>query len=125
MSRNLGKIRAYLESERERLTEGLVIDEGFKDRRDSASCGKIEYAVDNRLELESQLLSHKRIKKQLAEVKYALERLCNGTYGLCVSCDKPISPARLEALPHATLCINCKTLKEKRNFNPDRCRSIC
>ncbi|MDZ7260536.1 MAG: TraR/DksA C4-type zinc finger protein [candidate division KSB1 bacterium] len=42
----------------------------------------------------------------------ALERIADGTYGLCVGCGKPISRERLEAVPHARLCIACK-LKEE------------
>ncbi|MBA7707673.1 RNA polymerase-binding transcription factor DksA [subsurface metagenome] len=31
-----------------------------------------------------------------------------GTYGLCDACGQPIDPARLEALPEASLCLSCK-----------------
>jgi len=35
-----------------------------------------------------------------------------GTYGLCERCGNPIEPARLEALPHALLCLTCKRRDE-------------
>ncbi len=43
----------------------------------------------------------------------ALRRIQEGTYGLCHTCGKPISQARLEAVPHARLCIDCKAKEEE------------
>jgi len=37
-----------------------------------------------------------------------LERIEAGTYGICASCGQQIPPARLEANPWASLCIDCK-----------------
>ena len=42
----------------------------------------------------------------------ALMRIEKGEYGICVSCGKPISRERLEAVPHARLCIECKSKEE-------------
>jgi len=42
----------------------------------------------------------------------ALRRIQEGTYGKCQSCGKQISAARLEAVPHARLCIECKAKEE-------------
>ncbi|MFK4731252.1 TraR/DksA C4-type zinc finger protein [Agromyces mediolanus] len=47
---------------------------------------------------------------ELAEVDRALARLADGGYGICANCGKPISVARLEARPTATLCIDCARL---------------
>jgi RNA polymerase-binding protein DksA len=52
------------------------------------------------------LRDHNQI--QLAAVDAALARLDAGTYGICVTCGKPISDARLEALPAAAHCIDCQ-----------------
>ena len=43
----------------------------------------------------------------LADVERALEKLEDGTYGICDSCGEPIGEERLEAIPWATLCISC------------------
>jgi DnaK suppressor protein len=50
----------------------------------------------------------------LAAIDRALQRIEEGTYGICVNCGKPIAPERLEALPYAELCIDCKR-KARRN----------
>ena len=46
----------------------------------------------------------------LAAIDKALGKIENGTYGVCERCGRPIDPARLEALPYAELCIECKRL---------------
>ena len=48
-------------------------------------------------------------KERVAEIDAALGRVDAGTYGTCESCGKPIPEARLEVVPEATLCVNCKT----------------
>ncbi len=47
------------------------------------------------------------LKEALSEVEQALQRLAAGTYGRCERCGNEISPARLEAMPAARLCIAC------------------
>jgi len=42
-----------------------------------------------------------------AEVDAALDRLADGTYGICARCGRPIAPARLEARPMSTMCVEC------------------
>jgi RNA polymerase-binding protein DksA len=54
------------------------------------------------------------VERALAEIDAALKRIENGTYGTCVNCGRPIGPERLEALPWATLCIDCKRKDELR-----------
>mgnify|MGYP003595974891 CR=1 FL=1 len=45
--------------------------------------------------------------EEAREIRAALQRIADGTYGTCASCGAEIAPARLKALPTATLCINC------------------
>lgn len=46
-------------------------------------------------------------RRDLDELDAASQRLENGTYGVCARCGKPISEARLDALPEARTCIGC------------------
>ena len=52
----------------------------------------------------SQVAVHERLQETLADVVRAQEKLAEGSYGVCDICGKQIPPARLEALPWATLC---------------------
>jgi len=47
------------------------------------------------------------LRETLTEVEHALEKMDNGSYGLCENCGKPIPTARLEAKPAAKYCIDC------------------
>ena len=49
----------------------------------------------------------------LAAIDGALDRIEQGTYGTCIRCGKEIAPERLEALPYAELCIDCKRQAER------------
>ena len=49
----------------------------------------------------------------LASIDAALGRIEDGTYGACERCGSRISEARLDALPYATKCIECKRLEER------------
>jgi DnaK suppressor protein len=65
------------------------------------------------MEREKNFFYAQRDGKLLAHIERALDRIENGEYGLCRSCGQPIAFARLEAVPHATLCIQCKSNQEK------------
>jgi RNA polymerase-binding transcription factor DksA len=54
-------------------------------------------------ELDQSVVLH--VQTELTEVEAAVAKLEAGTYGLCEACAKPISDARLEALPAARYCI--------------------
>ena len=45
----------------------------------------------------------------------ALARIEQGKYGLCMKCGHKIPQARLEAIPYALMCIECKSADEKRH----------
>jgi len=48
----------------------------------------------------------------LYHIDEALRRIKDGTFGLCQVCGKKIQKTRLEVVPHARLCIECKKLEE-------------
>jgi len=47
------------------------------------------------------------VRRTLAELEAARERLAEGMYGTCERCGRPIAPARLEARPEARTCVAC------------------
>ncbi|HHY70921.1 MAG TPA: conjugal transfer protein TraR [Thermoanaerobacterales bacterium] len=52
-------------------------------------------------------------KVMLMKVNHALDRINNGTYGICERCGEIIEVERLKALPYTTFCVDCKTSEEK------------
>jgi DnaK suppressor protein len=110
-------LRARLESERKRLTEEMgqlkTAMRPADERREGSPFGKREEEATESYELERRLTLEKSIREQLAAVEHALKKFEDGTYGLCDNCGKPIPPERLEALPQATLCLDCKARQAK------------
>jgi len=51
---------------------------------------------------------------EASEIERAIEKVDNGTYGHCETCNKPINAERLLFLPYVTLCIKCQALAEIR-----------
>jgi len=117
MTAGYKKLRAQLESEQKRLIEemeqlqtgGTSSDE----RREGSPFGKREEEATETLELEKRLALENRIRQEMAGIEHALQKFKEGTYGLCDSCGQPIAPERLEALPQASLCVNCKAQQAK------------
>ena len=65
------------------------------------------------MEREKNLFYAQRDGRLLYHIDMALERIDDKSFGLCHVCNKPISRERLEAVPHARLCIECKSSEEK------------
>ncbi len=52
-------------------------------------------------------------RARIHDIDAALERVEQGVYGICASCEDPIAPRRLEVRPFSRYCIDCKTEIEK------------
>ena len=61
--------------------------------------------VDRELDLHLSAQAQAAVE----EIDAALAKIAEGTYGFCESCGNPVPKARLEALPHARLCVSCKS----------------
>ncbi|PIX27819.1 MAG: molecular chaperone DnaK [Chloroflexi bacterium CG_4_8_14_3_um_filter_45_15] len=83
------------------------------ERREGSPFGKREEEAEGARELEKRMALEKRLRASLAEIERALQKYQAGTYGLCDSCGKAIEEARLEALPQANLCLDCKARQAK------------
>jgi len=71
----------------------------------------MDQASDN-VERDFMLRLRDRESKLIAKIKEALERIEDGTFGICEECGQQISVKRLRARPMATLCIDCKHEQE-------------
>jgi DnaK suppressor protein len=61
-----------------------------------------------------------RERRLIGKINEALERLEEGTFGICESCGEDISEERLKARPVTTLCIDCK----KKQENDEKLRGL-
>jgi DnaK suppressor protein len=76
----------------------------LKDETDATST-EIETNMRYRLRTREAIL--------LKKIDEALDRIKDGTFGVCVGCEEEIEIKRLEARPTTDLCLNCKELEER------------
>ncbi len=108
---NLQDIRKALEEEQKSIQN--EIEEEKNRRVDVINPDRSDLAQSyDRKQRESAILD--RLEDRLTKVEGALHRLAEGTYGRCQRCGKLISPERLEAMPYATLCVDCQAELERR-----------
>jgi DnaK suppressor protein len=62
--------------------------------------------LNSERDLTIALLNHETL--QLRNLRGALHRIEDGSYGTCVQCEEEISPKRLKAVPWAMLCLSCQ-----------------
>jgi RNA polymerase-binding protein DksA len=91
----------YLHSE----NPGTIEDETGDEAYDSNHMGDIATVTFDR---EMDYTLEDNAEQVLKAIDAALGRIEDGTYGMCVSCGRPIPEERLEAMPWADLCIDCK-----------------
>lgn len=65
------------------------------------------------MEREKTFLFASTEGRLLYNVDEALRRLYRNEYGICATCGKEIGKARLDAIPHASLCVTCQEKQEK------------
>ena len=117
--KDLAYFKGIITDKRKEILEELAI---LKESMMDVTTG--EYASENStysthmeqgtdaMEREKTFLFASREGKFLNYLDDALKRIDKGTYGFCINCGKLIPKARLEAVPHAQLCIECKNLKK-------------
>jgi DnaK suppressor protein len=118
MAEDLNLIHFRLTQERERLTEELEhIEASNRPTGDTGGSwfGKRDEQANKVTESRKQQYTEDHLRELLAKVEHALHKFDEGTYSFCDSCGQSIDPARLEALPYTTLCLNCKALQERQS----------
>jgi RNA polymerase-binding protein DksA len=118
----LDELRTALLEERQRVTRALehLHDENPGSLEDET--GELNApSVDDHLgdmatatfDRELDYTLEENAEGVLQAIDSALKRMDAGTYGLCQNCGQSISPERLEAIPWATRCIDCKRREER------------
>lgn len=75
-------------------------------------------------ERSKDLAMFRNVQSRLRRIDDALGRLNADTYGTCTSCGRPIGEARLEAVPEADLCRDCRTDLELAESERQRVRPV-
>jgi DnaK suppressor protein len=90
-------------------------------RREGLAVERTPDSLDEVLFASARELSTRNLEREstlLREVRAALGRIADGSYGVCLECEEEISEKRLKAVPWATLCIACQEHSD-RNHQPE------
>jgi DnaK suppressor protein len=111
------KVKQQLVRRRESLTRSLAGEiRSLKNLHESGVGDEVDASLAaEQMELGGQLAEVE--SRELAKINEALDRIASGRYGKCDTCDGNIKAARLQAVPHATECIDCARAAERRSEN--------
>ena len=117
---DMEKYKAMLEAKRTELSVGLrnredIAIEKTPDALDEVQlAGERELAIRN-LDRESNLLRN---------VKGALARVADGSYGICLHCEEEIKPKRLDAVPWTKYCLRCQEAADRHEFETESAETL-
>ena len=112
---DLEKFRNILETKRSELSGSLrnrdeIVIEKAPDALDEVQlAGERELAIRN-LDRDSNMLR---------QIRRALGRIADGSYGVCLHCEEDISPKRVAAVPWAAYCIKCQEQVDRHEIEVD------
>ncbi|MFQ5749986.1 MAG: TraR/DksA family transcriptional regulator [Planctomycetota bacterium] len=111
--RHLQEILSHLGVKVENMEQTVLREEGDVSSEKADEFGSLNYTR------EFQLGLIENEEEILREVHQALMRVDEGTYGICERCEQPIPPRRLEVLPYARYCVECKRKLEEGEGDQD------
>jgi DnaK suppressor protein len=105
---DLNKYRNVLEAKQTELVHILRKRDGIAIEKCPDSLDEVQYATAREL----AICSLDRDSNLLRNVRVALDRIAEGSYGVCLHCDEDISPKRLAAVPSTAFCIVCQEIAD-------------
>jgi DnaK suppressor protein len=111
MQSNLELLRQVLKS---KMNEAA----GTAGSRDSIRIHQVADPIDMTQQAAERELAMQNLHRGAAlvrQLRSAMERIDDGSYGICLRCDEPISPKRLNAVPWAEFCISCQETADRSN----------
>ncbi len=108
------KYREILERKRAELTATLRRREEIAIEKSADAIDEVQRAAERDMAIRNL----DRDSHLLRNIRAALARMDEGTYGICVRCEEPISPKRLEAVPWTPFCIRCQEAADRHEREP-------
>ena len=111
-ARQLERIRAILREKEREISAHVQTELSELESPERMRSGDLEEMVGDSDGTDSLCEIMDIEATQIGQIKMALKKIEDGTYGICEDCEEEIAPARLEALPFASQCIDCKRRSE-------------
>jgi DnaK suppressor protein len=109
------KYKKALEAKQAELSLGLRNREDIAIEKTSDTIDEVQLAGER--ELATRNLA--RQSTLLRQVRSALGRVADGSYGVCMHCDDEIKPKRLDAVPWTKYCIRCQEAADRQEFETE------
>jgi DnaK suppressor protein len=109
----LNKHKSVLEAKRAELAHMLRNRDGIAIEKCPDSLDEVQYATERELAIRSL----DRDSNLLRNVRAALDRIQEGSFGVCLHCDEDISPKRLAAVPSTAFCIVCQEIADGSQYD--------
>ena len=106
---DLNRIRKILEARQSELAKVLRNREGIAIEKSPDALDEVQHASERELAIRNL----DRESHLLRNVRGALARMADGSYGTCLHCEEEISPKRLNAVPWAAYCIRCQEIADR------------
>jgi RNA polymerase-binding protein DksA len=107
--------KSLTELKREIITKLVASNEDFKEIVDALDPKDLADVASDDIDRKMIEAIGSQELKRLRLIDAALTRILQGRYGVCIKCGKKIPQARLEAIPYALMCVECKSADERRN----------
>ena len=105
----LNKYREILEAKQAELAQVLRNRDGITIEKSPDALDEVQNAAERELAIRNL----DRESNLLRNVRAALHRIDEGTFGICLHCEEDISPKRLNAVPWAPYCIACQETADR------------
>ena len=105
----LNKFKDTLEKKQAELLRVIVNREGIEIEKSPDALDEVQHAAERELAIRNL----DRDSALLRNVRSALGRFTDASYGTCLHCEEDISPKRLAAVPWAGYCITCQELADR------------
>ena len=109
----LNKYKSVLEAKQAELAHMIRNRDGIAIEKSPDALDEVQYATERELAIRSL----DRDSNLLRNVRAALDRIEEGSFGVCLHCDADISPKRLAAVPSTAFCIVCQELADRSQYD--------
>jgi DnaK suppressor protein len=107
----LNKFKKILESRQAELEKLVRNRDGIVIEKSADALDEVQYAAERDLAIRNL----DRESNLLRNVRSALRRIQDCSFGICVRCEEEISPKRLAAVPWALFCIGCQEQADRNH----------
>ena len=105
----LNKFKQILEAKQAELEQAVRDRDGIAIEKSPDALDEVQHAAERELAIRNL----DRESNLLRNVRAALRRLEDGSFGVCLHCEEDINPKRLNAVPWTPYCITCQELADK------------